>query len=513
MRTKTSMARNRVQTCSGRGWFRKNQGGRIRSGRRGAGADEKRDGIEPEDSKVRRPRQDRDRHLIGTPVGLWGFESLAQFASIIQTPDVGGILGHVLARLGRDPAAFDPACRTTREEVRAAWECSVVARPLAVALDGLDGFGNAMTGWRDNALGNLTHKLQQPVRGVDTIAEHTLSHLGDVLHAVPMLKALRGGKPATKIVWLVGSWSGALVQRYAGYLYKSGRLRPTCRTTRTANAKGGSQRGQMAAGLKMRRIRIDVFIGPMDGVGRFLANAVCPRLWTGVGDGRPSRVRSEITNVVQPYKKDRFEENTWCGLLEPLGVSARTVWLEYKVTLDERRVANEFLKAEGVDRERPLALNTPGSGLTVNRWLPVRFGEIVAWLVAERKAQIAWIGGPEETGLVSEGRAGDFRWFGKVPIWTLAAALPQAPLFVGNDSGLLHFAAAKGVPTVSVWGLTNSTKWGFKESSYHQIRKKERCDGCILWDYRATCRYDRACMKAVVVGDVQEAIADVWKRG
>ena len=74
--------------------------------------------------------------VIGTPVGLRGFEALAQSASVIQTPDVGGALGAVLARLEQEPAAFDPDCRAARAEVQAAWDWSVVARPLVAALGG-----------------------------------------------------------------------------------------------------------------------------------------------------------------------------------------------------------------------------------------------------------------------------------------------------------------------------------------------------------------------------------------
>ena len=165
-----------------------------------------------------------------------------------------------------------------------------------------------------------------------------------------------------------------------------------------------------------------------------------------------------------------------------------------------------------MDAGRPLVLIAPGSGWSGKNWLPERFGAVAACLAAERKAQIAWIGGPEEATLVPAARAGDYRWFGKVSLPVLAAVLPRAQLFVGNDGGLLHFAAALGVPTVSVWGPTSPGKWGPKGPRHRQIRKTERCDGCIYWDYRETCRHDRICMKAVEVDDAQAAIRTVWER-
>ena len=255
-----------------------------------------------------------------------------------------------------------------------------------------------------------------------------------------------------------------------------------------------------------------MLIAPLDGAGRFLANAVCPRTWIGIGERRPPRVRPEIATVVQPYEKDRYEADAWCGLLEPLGIEARAERLVYEPTTAERQAADEFLKAEGVELERPLVLIAPGSGWSGKNWLPERFGAVAAWLAAERKAQIAWIGGPEEAALVPESRAGDRRWFGKISLPVLAAVLPRAQLFVGNDGGLLHFAAAQGVPTVSIWGPTSPGKWGPKGPRHRQIRKGERCDGCIYWDCRETCRHDRACMNAVAVADVLAGLGEIIDR-
>ena len=106
-------------------------------------------------------------------------------------------------------------------------------------------------------------------------------------------------------------------------------------------------------------------------------------------------------------------------------------------------------------------------------------------------------------------RAIDFNWIGKTPLPLLAAVLARADLFVGNDGGLLHLAAALDVPTVSIWGPTSPGKWGPKGPIHRQSRKVERCEGCIYWDYRETCRHDHACMQAVAVQEVQAAINEL----
>ncbi|NCD22042.1 MAG: glycosyltransferase family 9 protein [Spartobacteria bacterium] len=366
--------------------------------------------------------------------------------------------------------------------------------------------------WRYPLLGCAARRLAVPAARGAAVAVVTPGHLGDVLHAVPMLKALRNAKPGTKIVWLVGPWSAALARRYAGYVDEVRNFGPNLPNyARGKREWRQSAWSQWRLALDLRRTGIDVLIAPLDGAGRFLANAVCPRTWIGIGDRRPPRVRPEIATVVQPYEKDRYEADAWCGLLEPLGIAARAERLVYEPTAAERQAADEFLRAEGVDPERPLAVIAPGSGWSGKNWLPARFAEVADWLVKEKGFQIAWVGGAGEEGLVPAPRRHDFNWVGRTSISLLAAVMERAQLFVGNDGGLLHFAAAQGVPTVSIWGPTSPGKWGPKGPRHRQIRKAERCDGCIYWDCRETCRHDRACMKAVATADVLAAVREVWR--
>ena len=105
---------------------------------------------------------------------------------------------------------------------------------------------------------------------------------------------------------------------------------------------------QWRMALALRREGVGHFIAPGNGVGRFLANAICPKLWIGIGDWRPPRVRPEIQTHFQPYEKDRYEADALAGLLKPMGIDAHADRLEYEVTAEEREAAAHFIKAEGV---------------------------------------------------------------------------------------------------------------------------------------------------------------------
>jgi heptosyltransferase I len=331
-------------------------------------------------------------------------------------------------------------------------------------------------------------------------------HLGDILHAVPMLQALRAGRPDARIAWWVGPWSEPLARRYGHLVDDLGVFGPALpEYTRGSAAWRQGAWTQWRMAMNQRRAGVDVLIGAMNGTGRFLANALRPARWIGIGDRRPPRVRAEIDTVVQPYEKDRFEADAWCGLLLPLGIRAQADRLTYEVTKDEQFAADAFLAAEGAGRSRPLAVIAPGSGWSGKNWMPERFGQVADWLVRDKGFQVAWVGTAGEQDLIPSGRAGDLNWMGRTSLPLLAALMGPAGIFIGNDSGLLHLAAAVDVPTVSVWGPTRPGKWGPRGPRHRQIRKVEHCDGCLYWDWRETCRHDHACMQAVGVDEVLRA--------
>ncbi len=114
-----------------------------------------------------------------------------------------------------------------------------------------------------------------------------------------------------------------------------------------------------------------------------------------------------------------------------------------------------------------------GFGATAN-WMPKiwpaeRFAELARRLTAADAvmpdARVAVFGGPDERriaqpllDLLPPRRTIDL--VGNLPLDVTAACLSRCRLFVGNDSGLMHMAAAGGVPTVGLFGPSPSTRYG-----------------------------------------------------
>lgn len=97
----------------------------------------------------------------------------------------------------------------------------------------------------------------------------------------------------------------------------------------------------------------------------------------------------------------------------------------------------------------------PGSGSARKNWPLARFVSLSRLLEGHGR-RVTWITGPAEEGLSLP--PGAAVWRG-LPLPQLAAALSSCELYVGNDSGITHLAAAAGCSTVALFGPSNPLVW------------------------------------------------------
>jgi hypothetical protein len=115
------------------------------------------------------------------------------------------------------------------------------------------------------------------------------------------------------------------------------------------------------------------------------------------------------------------------------------------LTPEEMGHGREVLAAMGL--ERSVAIH-PGAGAPWKRWPAERFGVLAQELV-RLGHQVVLIEGPADEEVVTEIQqqlAAEIPVFRRQPLRVLAAMLAHCALFVGNDSGVTHLAAAAGAP-------------------------------------------------------------------
>jgi heptosyltransferase-3 len=121
--------------------------------------------------------------------------------------------------------------------------------------------------------------------------------------------------------------------------------------------------------------------------------------------------------------------------------------------------------APPVGPPHPVLLH-PGSGSREKNWPLARYAELAQQLEG-RGERVLWIVGPAEADL-NPPRGAVVR---SAPLAALAASLRRARLYVGNDSGITHLAAASGCPTIALFGASDSTVWAPRGRTVRVLEK------------------------------------------
>jgi len=119
----------------------------------------------------------------------------------------------------------------------------------------------------------------------------------------------------------------------------------------------------------------------------------------------------------------------------------------------------------------PLLALGPGSNFIGKQWPPERFAAVARRLATGLSplsaARVALLGAPEDSAVnrdIAESLASDgapvIDLTGAIDLLACAAVLSRATLFIGNDSGLMHMAAASGIATLGLFGPSNETVYG-----------------------------------------------------
>jgi ADP-heptose:LPS heptosyltransferase len=100
---------------------------------------------------------------------------------------------------------------------------------------------------------------------------------------------------------------------------------------------------------------------------------------------------------------------------------------------------------------------------------------------------------------------------GKIDLLTAYAVLRRCSLFIGNDSGLMHIAAAAGIPTLGLFGPSRETHyapWGLRTATVRTRLDYEELVGSPGYDHRTT----PSLMGSLSIGDAEAAAIRLWNR-
>lgn len=159
--------------------------------------------------------------------------------------------------------------------------------------------------------------------------------------------------------------------------------------------------------------------------------------------------------------------------LKALGINASSSTTELFLQEEAQEEAEEFFRKRGWESHEIIALH-PGAGGRDKVWPQQRFAALGRALACGSK-RLLIIQGPADKEAVKEVCAGldgtPHLVVRDVPIATLAAFLSHASLFIGNDSGVSHLAAALGVRTLALFGPTDPALWAPRGDRAFYLKK------------------------------------------
>ena len=330
-----------------------------------------------------------------------------------------------------------------------------------------------------------------------------LTSLGDVVHAIPAVAALRRAFPSARIDWLVGDRCRELVELVpvVDRCLPTPRLRAAAefpRLLRTLRA------ARYDAAIDFQGLLKSAVLARGSGAGRVIG--------FGRGQVRERAARlfyTETPDIGSPAHV--IDRNLALGA----ALGAPRAPAEFPIASPQSPAVERARAALGRPETREFALLNPGAAWASKCWPAERFGALARRLWREHglPSVVAW--GPGEHALAARVAAASEGAAAAAPptrIADLVALSRAAAVMVAGDTGPLHVAAALGTPVVGLYGPTDPRRNGPWSAADAVV---SRCGGCGCRQDRPAsagvavrrCTRAESCMAAIPVEEVAAAVS------
>ena len=190
--------------------------------------------------------------------------------------------------------------------------------------------------------------------------------------------------------------------------------------------------------------------------------------------------------------------------LEPLGIYESGGDPELFLSEEDIKAASRLSDSLGVSGSK-LVMIHPAARYWFKAWPPERFAELGDTLM-EKGYKVVLVGSRQEReveeSVQKNAKHKLLSLVGKTTILELGALMRQCSLFIGNDGGPMHMAAAVGCPVVALFGPSDPAVWGPRGRQTQVIYKSLDCRDCF---HPGCHRGEESCMRQITVEEVLKA--------
>ena len=313
-----------------------------------------------------------------------------------------------------------------------------------------------------------------------------LSAIGDVIHTLPALNAIRRHYPNARITWLVEEAAAGLLEGHQAL----DRVLVSKRKRWLQGLSNPDRYHHMKAAVAflkdLRDTRYDLILDFQASLkGGILIALARGRRKIGFGKGLEHQEHSHLflNEKVPAVDMEIHALTRGLMLLEHIGIPADRIEYKLPVTDRDRDDIIRMLTAAGVGRRSKLVAINPVAQWETKLWDNRKFAALADLLVERYGVTIVFSGGPDDRPAIREitsamkHRALNFA--GRTTLKGLAALYGRTLFLVSTDTGPMHLGAAVGIPVVALFGPTAPWRTGPFGKGHRIVRTDCNCSPCF----------------------------------
>ena len=324
-----------------------------------------------------------------------------------------------------------------------------------------------------------------------------MSAVGDAVHVLPVINALKRANPATHITWVLQPGPASLVRGHPS-------VDDIILFDRTLGL-GAFTSVRRALAARQFDLVIDLQVYFKAGIVTALASAPVK---LGFDRARARDLNWLFTNRKIPARPIQHVQDQYLEFLDTLGVSSELVEWNLGPFPEEKAWRDTF----AASLDRPAAAIVVATSKPEKDWIPERWAEVCDQLYHTYGLQPVLVGGRSERELAAERvimERATFKPISKLGsgLRPLVSIFDAAALVLTPDTGPLHMAVALDRPVISLLGYTNPKRTGPYRKFHDLIIDRYGDPG---EDYPPSMENRRGRMESITVSDVIEKI-EVWR--
>jgi 3-deoxy-D-manno-octulosonic-acid transferase/heptosyltransferase-1 len=335
-----------------------------------------------------------------------------------------------------------------------------------------------------------------------------LSAIGDVIHTLPALNAIKSHFPDAHITWLVEEDAASLVEGHEAL----DRVLVSKRKRWMRGLRSSSFFSTISEIYRFIKALRDTHYDMILDFQALLKSGVLiafarGRRKIGFGKGLEHMEHSYIflNERIPAVDMEIHALSRGMMFMEALGIPSDTVEYKLPVSSHDYEKVEDLMTTYGLLGAKTLIAINPVAKWETKLWANKKFSQLADMLIHRYDAKIVFTGGPDDRPTIQDimaamkGHAVNLA--GHTTLKMLAALYEKMVFVVSTDTGPMHMAAAVGTPVVALFGPTAPWRTGPFGTGHQIVRAEPECSPC----FKRECK-TIDCMEQISVQQVVDAI-------